>query len=399
MSATDVLQVVATVAIVAVAAVRIPSAVRRADDRPLCLALVALGLVMVQWFVDRFGIVDVDRVTDVHSLTTLLRHLFGLAATQATLAYLALVTNVGRTVKARRLRYLLSAVVAVGMTTTFALVPRLSEVDDFFTAYAGEAAATAYWVIFMSYLAIALGWALVISVSYRREADKSPLRTGLGWVAAGATVGVGYIVHKNVYVIGRQFGIDLMAPNTSTAVTAALFGISLVLITVGTTIPLAAAWLDAARDHNNDRRLKPLWATLVEVQPTIVLGSDAETGNRLYRRYIEIQDGLLELRDFSDVASFASASAYAKAQGMTTEAAEAFAEAVRIRVAAARHRAGARVGPDERCVPTLVDDYQAEVARLARIAQALRNSQATSYADSLIVGYAARPRTTKEPTP
>lgn len=381
---TDLSEAAVTLIVAAAAIARIPGAVRNPNARPLCTVLNALAAGILLWFVDRFGLLHIDEVLGIHNLTTLLSHLLGVAAAQATLTYLAMVTGVGNTPKAGHVRSLMSLLVAIGMITAFFLIDRPTQADDFFTAYAGSGMATAYWSIFMSCLVIALGSAACASLSYRSDADKSPLRTGLTWVGVGSLIGIVYAVHKIVYVVARDVGSEPITASASSATTSALFAVSLLCIAVGTMIPLAAERLRTYRKRRNARELERLWSVLVAVKPSIDLQAIEHVGDRIYRRYIEVEDGLLELRDYSDAHSFSKALDHANAIGLPGPRAEALAEAVRIRVAASRYQLRRRVPAQDRLRPAPVDDYDLEVARLLRVARVIQTQQSRAYADSLL---------------
>ncbi|MDI5969734.1 hypothetical protein POF50_010345 [Streptomyces sp. SL13] len=183
-----------------------------------------------------------------------------------------------------------------------------------------------------------------------RSAPPGPLRTGLRITTCAAFTGMlwaGWTADDVVNVLssGVQFGGDDVISNTLAAVTA--------LLTVsGTTVmrwsgPLGAParWLRAYRRH---RALEPLWAALHAVMPEIAL-APADPGAfgcgvrgaefALYRRIIEIRDGALALRPWSDprVADWAAADGAAVADAAVLEAAGI--------AAALEHRAAGRAGP------------------------------------------------------
>ncbi|UGQ10973.1 phosphatase PAP2 family protein [Yinghuangia sp. ASG 101] len=377
----DAFETVITILVVITAVSRVPGAVRNPNARPLCAVLLALAVGILLWFVDRFAILHIDVASGVPNLTTLLRHLLGVAAAQATLAYLAMVTDVGHTARARRARSMLSLLVATCMTIAFVLLDRPTQVEDFFTAYAGHAAATAYWMIFMSYLLVALSLALGTAISYCREAEPSPLRTGLACTGVGSFIGILYVTHKIAYVLACQADHEVMSAAASRATTSILFTTSLLFIAVGTTVPLAAERLRVHGKRRDAHDLEPLWSLLVAAKPSIDLQAIEHVGDRLYRRYIEIQDGLLELRDYSDARTFAAALDHARTNGLEALEAEAFAEAARIRVAEARYRFGLRVPAQDRHRPAAVDDYDLEIARLVRVARAIHSPHVRRYRD------------------
>lgn len=396
---TDVLQCIAAFSILVVGVLRVPGALRDRDARPLCVALLALGVGMALWFVARFDVVGLDRATGVPHLTSLLRHLFGVVAVQATLGYLAIVADIGRGALARRLSHAVAVLVALVLVIAFWLIPRDVRRDDFFTSYADSIAATVYWTVFLAFLALALGWSAWTSLSYRRDAAQSALRTGLTWVGVGSCVGIAYATHKAAFVVFRHAGLEGMSKSASMALTSLLFGLSVLCIAIGTSIPWAADRLRQLNAAVAFTRLGPLWEWLVAIQPSIALAENptrfwdlCHADARLYRRFIEIQDGLLVLRDYCDAHTVAHAEMYAHARlALQGPHAEAFAQAAGLHIATGRLAEGRRVPIDERPNNTQQDDFDAEVVRLVDVSRSMRSPHLPDYLAS-----AATTNSTKE---
>ena len=121
------------------------------------------------------------------------------------------------------------------------------------------------------------------------------------------------------------------------------------LVLVGATLPTLLTWLGRYRRY---RRLGPLWRDLYRADPAIALDPPAVPDAfavvrlrlRLYRRVIEIRDGLLALRPYRDPVVAAAARDRATRAGLHGPPCDAAVEAA---VIAAALRAKAE-GPTTR---------------------------------------------------
>ncbi|MFI0423444.1 DUF6545 domain-containing protein [Spongiactinospora sp. 9N601] len=77
--------------------------------------------------------------------------------------------------------------------------------------------------------------------------------------------------------------------------TAATFLLCIVGITSGTSIPAWRAASTRLRQARALRELRPLWGALTRQYPEVVLGMEGTLQVRLYRRVLEIRDGMLSL--------------------------------------------------------------------------------------------------------
>jgi len=173
------------------------------------------------------------------------------------------------------------------MVTLFVLAPNMMPQSPFVMEYC-----IAYAVALLPEFA-------VIAVLCLQDARRSPdriLRAGLGLVVAGVVAAAGYMVIRTVIAVtarapfsfeyGRGFLLSKALPTAAH-----------VLVLVGVGVPAAAGWLRRYRQY---RRLAPLWLALYRAEPAIALEPPRTTlfptRLHLYRRVIEIRDGLLAIR-------------------------------------------------------------------------------------------------------
>lgn len=158
------------------------------------------------------------------------------------------------------------------------------------------------YVMYVAPAAAALGWA---AWRYARLADQFELRLGLRLLGTGTTVTTAYAVTRLAGMVAYDAGVrDSMLYGPLVGL---LFRLAIVLVLLGLALPLAGRrvlrWIALNRQY---RLLFPLWHALRSEFPGISLepaprrlpftAPDAV----LYRRMIEIWDGLLILRPYVD---------------------------------------------------------------------------------------------------
>lgn len=139
------------------------------------------------------------------------------------------------------------------------------------------------------------------------------LRAGLVLMSVGCVLGLAYLAHK-VFEVGREVFTGQAAeafctgPFSTVSCTLAVGtpALSVLMIIVGLTVPAAGAALAWWRDRRAYRRLRPLWAALVEARPEIAFSPSGAVPEKLrfqlYRRVIEIRDGILAVAPDGEVA-------------------------------------------------------------------------------------------------
>lgn len=275
---------------------RVPSAVRSVKQRALWTAFAALTLSMTLRLP---GVMRaLDEWAGVNNLSTLVKHWLGMIAAGAVVDF---VVAIARPETGRRLRtrhYVALTAMAVMAVLFFFFVPRPREVTDFFEKNAGNGWATAYYLVFIVYLGIAMATATWLFWGSARHASARWLRTGVRLMGIGTAVGVLYTLLRFGYMTTRLIGLtdstsDIAVDNATDALKYMAIG----FILVGSSIPAFGVAWRTVQDGRHFRRLQPLWQDLTAVTPDIVLrtGLLRSPRLRLYRRVIEIRDASLAL--------------------------------------------------------------------------------------------------------
>ncbi|MBF8184939.1 hypothetical protein ITP53_04125 [Nonomuraea sp. K274] len=179
---------------------------------------------------------------------------------------------------------------------------------SFLAVYGGNHLVVCFYLIFLSYIVTVLIGTLRLAWRYKNYAQQQYLRVGMYLLVAGDICGLVYSLYLGGTVVMSYLSLPLPPGATTYAATYLGLG-ALLLVLSGPTISiwgprLATPWR-AATQQRALRQLHPLWLALttampyVRRQPTHTL-SDA-VGYRLYRRVIEIRDGLLILEPYRDL--------------------------------------------------------------------------------------------------
>ncbi|GAB2966752.1 MAB_1171c family putative transporter [Saccharothrix stipae] len=181
----------------------------------------------------------------------------------------------------------------------------------------------------------------VIGLGVRHAQDRT-LRVSLRLIAAGTVLGLLYLVDKSVLAVAPRAGFEFPF-GRSVLPAKVLPTTAYVLVLVGAALPAAVSWLRHYRLH---RGLGPLWRALYQADPRFALDPPSvpdvvvlrHLRLRVYRRVIEIRDGLLALRPHRSPEVASSARARAVASGLTGRALEAAVEAEIVAEALVRSR-------------------------------------------------------------
>jgi hypothetical protein len=217
-----------------------------------------------------------------------------------------------------------------------------------------------------------------LGLRYARIADTAALRTALRMVAAGTALGLVYLVNKAVLAASPRF--DFAYPLGRTVVVSKLLPTSAyLLVLTGAALPALLSWLGR---YHRYRQLGALWRDLYLADPAIALDPPTvpdvlvlgRLRLRLYRRVIEIRDGLLALRPYRDPGVTAAARERATRAGLDGRHRDAAVEAAVI-AAALRARAAGRQ-PDSADKTTVAggEDLADETAFLGLVARAYREA-------------------------
>ncbi|WP_369068744.1 MAB_1171c family putative transporter [Kineococcus terrestris] len=271
----------------------------------------------------------------------------------------------------RRVQALLAALAV--LLAAFTLAPTHDTSADYLVVYGGEPLVAVFVVTFTAFL----GWCFadVLTAWSRLERRTSgSLHTGLRTLAAGAAVGLGYVVLRLTGQVALLAGWPGVVASTRigclvTGSVAALLAVA--AVSWPAVSEASRAVHEWSRSRARLRQLYPLWSDLTEVVPHVALErprpptreliSLLDVRWRLYRRVIEIHDARLALR------------AYADAPSRRTRTAPA-AEARRLARAVAAARRGAAV-PESVAGPaaaTVADDIDREAEWLSNVAREYR---------------------------
>ncbi|MFJ6382734.1 MAB_1171c family putative transporter [Kitasatospora sp. NPDC092039] len=220
-----------------------------------------------------------------------------------------------------------------------------------------------YSAAYIAYLGYAVYDCLTQTWTRSKAATRTSQRLGLRMTALGCLFALVYAAYKTVNTVAALFGwnavpggpkcTSLFTP-TSCAFSVAAPAISVFLITVGLTLP-AVLWpltqvLRRRWERKTAADLLPLWRDLTEVCPDVVLrtiGGSAESDLVLYRRVVEICDGILDLDAYRSRAIERLASDAVAHRGQRgTEAGAAIVEAAVVAAAIEAARTGTRPHDD-----------------------------------------------------
>lgn len=240
-----------------------------------------------------------------------------------------------------------------------------------------------YLCLYVGALLVALGEIARLCLKYASSAGRAWLRRGLRTAAIGALIYSVNFWSRASAIVAVQLGLD---PLEWEIVIVLGLGIGMALLIAGLTMPSWGPHLSDLRlwwrNYSAYRSLQPLWHDLHRVTMAIALPprtrSIADANYRLYRRVIEIRDGLLALRSYRDPEVGRRALQGGRAAGLTGDELRAAVAAAELKAALQAKGAGRGVGPDrrsgaddtesfERC---LGKDLTSEAAWLAQIARA-----------------------------
>jgi hypothetical protein len=184
-----------------------------------------------------------------------------------------------------------------------------------------------------------------LGARYAREAEGPVIRASMWLVAGGAALGVLYVMCKATLAMSSRMSFDFSV-GRGYLLSRALPTSAYVLVLLAAALPAVSGWLHRYRRYY---RLGPLWRALYAADPSIALDPPAlpdalVLGNlrlRLYRRVIEIRDGLLMLQPYRCQEASAAARDRAAAGGLTGRALEAATEAAVVAAALAARTANA----------------------------------------------------------
>lgn len=333
----------------------------------------------------------VDERTGIPNLGALGVHLFGGVAFGAAVL-VALVYWVSNPAEAwARVRWRL-AVAALVMMTMFLLwvaagVGTEQRSQHYLVQNAHRPLVAIYGFLYVATLLVTIGEITRMCLRYSRVSGCRWLRRGLRTTGIGALIYSVTVWSRGFSMVAVHLGLN---PLEWEVLTPAAAGIGMALIIAGLTMPcwgphvsdLCLLW----DNYCTYRRLYPLWRDLYKAFPGIALHpptrSMTHLNYRLYRRVIEIRDGLLALRSYRDPEVRIRARQCGEAAGLTGDELRAAVAAAQLK-AAVKAKAQGRVVPansrgsaDDRQIFELRrgNDLPTEAAWLGQIARVYMRS-------------------------
>ncbi|MCO5995864.1 MAB_1171c family putative transporter [Actinoallomurus rhizosphaericola] len=307
------------------------------------LAALSLGVVAMSQRVRPV----IDRVADVPGLG---RWLAFSLLTVATCAYWILVTYVtgrpGAPPPRIRARVTTAGVVIVVMGVSLLGDGSLDDSHFHFIAmYGNRPGIAGFFLAYLAYDAAMLIDMLRLGRRCVGHTRQPYLRLGMRLLVLGNFCGLAYVAYAVVTVLIRFWSLP-MPPGSGSAAPSLLGVVAVALILAGSTIsgwgPWATRpWRTAAQLWTL-ARLRPLWRALTAQMPELKRQQPAlhNVEHRLYRRIIEIRDGLVFLERYADPRLRQQSAHAIEAGGRTSAAAEAAIQA-RLIATALRSRATA----------------------------------------------------------
>lgn len=251
---------------------------------------------------------------------------------------------------------------AIGlMAILFLSDPVPARIGDFGALYRHHHGLVLYNLVYAGGLGMAMVDLLALSTRYARHATRPSMKAGLCTVGAGCVVALIYLAEKVVVVLLQAIGLPAPVAGhdgpcpSAFAPAGCMFSVgfpllAVLLTVIGMTLPAwgprLAAPIRWARYLWLYRRLLPLWTALCAEFPQVVLPLSRWTGIRwrLHRQVIEVRDGLLALRPYTDAEIRADAAQAAKEAGLVGRRHEAAIAASVISAALQARRARAEPG-------------------------------------------------------
>ncbi|MDT5025102.1 MAG: hypothetical protein QOE61_1528 [Micromonosporaceae bacterium] len=372
---------------------------RRDPRNPVLRGLaVMFGILVIAVVMGRAPIyLAFDQLVDVPNAARLVQHISAMAAfcaVQILLLYVARPADQARAGIRPRIGILVGVMAA--MTVLFTLAPVDVEApQDFVARFGGAAWVGPYLLLYLAYLGIGV---LDVVRSCHRHAGRSGhrpwLRASFRMLVLAGSVGLAYVISKAAFTFAAWRGIELPIPINENSSSTVLVGAGAICAAVAVLLPTVGARLEASRDWWRQwrllRALGPLWIAVCEAVPRVALPPSESSARTLgtgladlrwsvYRRLVEIQDGLLDLRFYREPAAARTARQFASQAGLAGEELRAVVEATDIAAAIRAKQAGLIVPSGEDAVPLTAG--AADLPRwLGRVAAAFAESPHVAHA-------------------
>ncbi|MEU5085111.1 MULTISPECIES: MAB_1171c family putative transporter [Streptomyces] len=318
----------------AVALWRAPSLRHSRKQRAISLAFLSLAAAMtleVPAVSAHF-----DSVTGIASTAYLLKHMLGLISAAAVLEFVIAVVRPQGFLQ--RSRHALEAACLLLMPAAFALAPDDARVpDDIVFAHETSRWALLHVGVFTLYIGCAMTVTAILFLHAARHARDRWIRAGHTLLGLGGAIGVLYALQRLVHLAHIATGDATAADvHRADAVSTTLKVAAIAAITAGSCLSPLSVAATALRQRRALPRLEPLWRTLTDAVPSVVLPINpghARTRLLLHRRLVEISDATLTLREYVPADLQHRALDMAKSAGYPPRARSAVAEAAWLKTA------------------------------------------------------------------
>ena len=356
---------------------RLPTLWRDAQQRALWATLAALALAKT------VATPGVNKpLGELIPEAPILPHLLGVATAFFLLRFISLVTEYDRAhPQARRYQLLLAAAVLITLMLLAALSDGIKTTATELTGTDTAPVTAAYWITLNGYLGTVLAVATALFWRIGRSAPAGLLRNGLRAIATGTLLVALYAVLKTGAIVVHSFGVPMSLRAFEPAANA-LRAVGTIIALVGAAVPASGKLRSVIQAYRSLWALRPLWRVMRKAFPDVILfpprrallelaGVD-EVQLRLYRRVIEIRDGMLTLRDYLPAGTLAEARRHGGAH-------PALIEACGITLALERHRSGAAPTDNGDRWADIGAEITDEVAWLSAVSAAFRTEQPTAF--------------------
>ncbi|MGK5496722.1 MAB_1171c family putative transporter [Streptomyces sp. URMC 125] len=336
-----------------------------------------------------------DQLTGVTDLSYLLKHLFGgVLSSAALLAFLRRVSGQqGESSRPWQLRVALPFATASIMTVLFFAELQPYETRAIFQDFTARVALLAYTAVFLGFLSASLLGGVRVCWRWGRESGDEALSWGLRVIGAGLAAGVAYALSRITALVAHMTGDGILPGDLDDHVSTYLLMAALLLIVVGSSLPVLGKLRTWRADRRALLRLQPLWHDLTEATPSVRLDSPRGLAverldprnmhGRLYRRTIEIRDAALTLSDYAPAGMRKRARRHVYAHGLVGAQAAIATEACWLAAARrARLRGDTPAANTEHQPAGGGRDLRSEISALTQLSDAYHSDLAREFADT-----------------
>jgi hypothetical protein len=355
---------------------------RRFDHALRCLCVTLAGAALSMTAQQVAAPLDVHTgIPNLGRLVSNAAALVAICGAQTFLIYVTRGPDAARPLVARR--YAALAVCLATIAVLFALTPADRDTSAASPLHFHKIYNSPYIWVYLGYLGYGLTDVARYAWHYARISTRPYLRMAMWLAGIGGACGLVYALLRGVFLAADEAGYGLPTAEADTA--GPLYLITTTILLVATTLPAWGPRLTALghwyRSRQQLRQLRPLWMALHTAYPHLALLppttaiADAldprDVPLRLYRRVIEIRDGLLTLRPHLAPGLAPAAQRLAEQAGLTGQNREAATHAALIAAALAARADGASQTDSQELPPDpSPTDTVAEIAWLTAVSRA-----------------------------